>query len=295
MNSERAPASQPLKPTDTIAHPVSNSTKVPNAATAAEVSTVDPQPSQTPASEKPNDIAASGRDVNESLKKGIVPDVTATVPVPSVPSEVATPAEPPAPAEPPQTAQPATPHAPAPAAAAPIEPAKPTDVAVEPPKPRKIVPDLADLPKKAGPIAVFISRKDKKLYVRQGFAPLFDLPVTIADASAPFGTHVFTAMEPADAGAAMRWTVISLPAEPSRQAKPAITKTGKKAGKKLEPAPKPVSAPLTAAEVLDRIEIPPEAVERIGQLLAPGSSLVVSDYGLGNETGKGTDFIVVTR
>jgi hypothetical protein len=36
-------------------------------------------------------------------------------------------------------------------------------------------------------------------------------------------------------------------------------------------------------------------MERIGQLLTPGSSLLVSDYGLGYETGKGTDFIVVTR
>ena len=32
----------------------------------------------------------------------------------------------------------------------------------------------------AGQIAVFVSRKDGKLYVRQNFAPLFDVPVTIA-------------------------------------------------------------------------------------------------------------------
>jgi hypothetical protein len=29
--------------------------------------------------------------------------------------------------------------------------------------------------------------------------------------------------------------------------------------------------------------------------MSPGSSLVVSDHGLGYETGRGTDFIVVTR
>src|SRR4051794_24042927 len=35
----------------------------------------------------------------------------------------------------------------------------------------------ADRPKRAGQIAVFISRKDSKLYVRQNFAPLFEVPV----------------------------------------------------------------------------------------------------------------------
>jgi hypothetical protein len=29
--------------------------------------------------------------------------------------------------------------------------------------------------------------------------------------------------------------------------------------------------------------------------LVPGSSLIVSDHGLGNETGRYTEFIVVTR
>jgi hypothetical protein len=29
--------------------------------------------------------------------------------------------------------------------------------------------------------------------------------------------------------------------------------------------------------------------------MSPGASLVISDQGLGPETGKGTDFIVLTR
>jgi hypothetical protein len=36
-------------------------------------------------------------------------------------------------------------------------------------------------------------------------------------------------------------------------------------------------------------------IDRISQLIVPGSSLVISDQGLGDETGEGTDFIVVTR
>ena len=53
--------------------------------------------------------------------------------------------------------------------------------------------------------------------------------------------------------------------------------------------------PSTAAEALNRIQMPQEAVERIGELLSPGSSLVVSDEGLGRETGRYTEFIVLTR
>ena len=45
-------------------------------------------------------------------------------------------------------------------------------------------------PKRSGHVAVFISRKDRRLYVRQNFSPVFDVPITIADADKPFGTFV---------------------------------------------------------------------------------------------------------
>ncbi len=44
------------------------------------------------------------------------------------------------------------------------------------------------------PISVFVSRKQGKVFVRQGFTELFDMPVAIADADRPLGTHVYTAM-----------------------------------------------------------------------------------------------------
>jgi len=50
-----------------------------------------------------------------------------------------------------------------------------------------------------------------------------------------------------------------------------------------------------AKAALDRIEISQDVVERISELLTPGSSLIISDYGISGETGKDTDFIVVTR
>jgi hypothetical protein len=53
--------------------------------------------------------------------------------------------------------------------------------------------------------------------------------------------------------------------------------------------------PQTAQQALARIDIPQDVIDRISRLIVPGSSLVVSDQGLGDETGDGTDFIVVTR
>ena len=53
--------------------------------------------------------------------------------------------------------------------------------------------------------------------------------------------------------------------------------------------------PETPQQALARIEIPQDVIDQISQLIVPGSSLVVSDQGLGPETGSGTDFIVVTR
>ncbi len=66
------------------------------------------------------------------------------------------------------------------------------------------------------------------------------------------------------------------------------------------PAPaeaKPLPAPNSPAEALDRITLAPEAMARIAEVLTTGSSIVVSDHGInqGGETGEGTDFIVPLR
>ena len=57
----------------------------------------------------------------------------------------------------------------------------------------------------------------------------------------------------------------------------------------------PVRPASNATEALARVTIPPEALERISELMSAGASLIISDQGLGSETGKGTDFIVLTR
>jgi len=53
--------------------------------------------------------------------------------------------------------------------------------------------------------------------------------------------------------------------------------------------------PGNANAAFNRIEIPQDAAERIAELLTPGSSLIISDYGISGETGTDTDFIVLTR
>ena len=147
-------------------------------------------------------------------------------------------------------------------------------------------------PQKAGPITVFVSRKLSKLFVRQGFAPVFDSPVTIQNAVEPMGTHVFTAMEFQKDGAALRWTVVSIPEKASHgQRASAKPQKGhaKQTIKTVLPTPEKANA------ALDRIEIPKDAAERIAVLLTAGSSLIISDYGISDETGQDTDFIVLTR
>jgi hypothetical protein len=146
-------------------------------------------------------------------------------------------------------------------------------------------------PKKIVPISVFVSRKLSKLFVRQGFSPLFDVPVKIENPEVPLGTHVFTAMEFQNEGAAIRWTVVSIPEELPRMSEDA-TKQREAPAKQIV-----LSAPLPdkANAALDRVEIPQDTVERISELLTPASSLIITDNGFSHETGKDTDFIVITH
>ena len=181
-------------------------------------------------------------------------------------------------------------------AASPIDdPARPRAGSGDPRKPAPL--KKADEPvKRSGQVAVFVSRKEKRIFVRQGFVPLFDLPVEIADPDRPLGTHIFTAIEFQDAGSRMRWNVMSISGEPSHAAD-RNGDTRRKSGRNREPALAPVveARPPSPAQALGRIQMPPEAVDRIGELLIPGSSLVISDEGLGRETGRYTEFVVLTR
>src|SRR6202043_3529327 len=148
----------------------------------------------------------------------------------------------------------------------------------------------ASAPKKIVPISIFVSRKLRKLFVRQGFTPLFDVPVKIENPEEPLGTHVFTAMEFQNEGTAIRWTVLSI-----RDEFPRIEGATKGREAPVKQTALSVPSPDQANAVLNRIEIPQDTVERISKLLTPASSLIISDNGRSHETGKDSDFIVVTH
>ncbi|MGY3482672.1 lipoprotein-anchoring transpeptidase ErfK/SrfK [Bradyrhizobium sp. USDA 4011] len=154
-----------------------------------------------------------------------------------------------------------------------------------------------DAPKHAGQIAVFISRKDSKLYVRQNFAPLFEVPVTIAASDRPLGTHVFTAEADKTDANLLRWSVVTLPTR--NAARIDVEERAAHRRKLAAAAPtevKPQPATNTPAEALDRITIPADAMARINEALGTGGSIIVSDLGVNQgETGEGTDFILPLR
>jgi lipoprotein-anchoring transpeptidase ErfK/SrfK len=163
--------------------------------------------------------------------------------------------------------------------------------------PSKADPAAAAAPKRSGQIAVFISRKDSKLYVRQNFAPLFEAPVTIAPSDRPLGTHVFTAQVDKDDANVLHWSVVSLPV-PARYAERRDEDERVSRRRKIAGAVEIKAMPLpdSPAEALDRLTIPADTMARIVEALSTGGSIIVSDQGISaGETGEGTDFIVSLR
>jgi L,D-transpeptidase catalytic domain len=141
--------------------------------------------------------------------------------------------------------------------------------------------------RKTLPISVFVSRKTQRFYVRQGYVPVFEGPITIQDHEKPLGTFVFTAF--GDANERVRWGVISMYADANSK----VVAREPVAARKGETREATSADVAGAKAALDRMAIPQEALQRITDLVLPGSSLIVSDEGLSIETGKDTDFVVV--
>jgi lipoprotein-anchoring transpeptidase ErfK/SrfK len=145
------------------------------------------------------------------------------------------------------------------------------------------------------PVSVFVSRKTQRLYVRQGHTPVLDLPVTIENPERLIGTHVFTALDYVTGKQEMTWNVVSIPTVHRAPTKRWRTRHGRKVrAKPIVPAPQ-LASRQTAPEALERLSIPADAREFIDDVMKPGSSFVISDQGIGRETGKHTDFIVSLR
>ena len=144
---------------------------------------------------------------------------------------------------------------------------------------------------KLAPVSVLISRQTQTLYVRQGFRPIFDTPVTIRDPDAPIGTTIFTAVNYIDDGADVRWTALAMYPGATATPQTAGGKAQRRGGSsRAEPAATDAAA---AKAAIERVSIPQEVVERIAEFIGPGSSLIISDEPPSKETSQGTEFVVV--
>jgi hypothetical protein len=125
----------------------------------------------------------------------------------------------------------------------------------------------AEARRRLAPLSVLVSRKDQRVYVRQGLSPLFDAPISVKDPDRPLGSHLFIATAANDDATGLKWSVLSMPGQV-----------------------------LSALEALERIEMAPETRARIGERLWTGGSIIVSDQPPSSETGAdGTDLTVKLR
>jgi hypothetical protein len=149
--------------------------------------------------------------------------------------------------------------------------------------------------RRLAPLSIFISRKTQRLYVRQDYSQVFDLPITIREPEKPIGTHLFIAMpKEAAAGAPvreLRWLVLTLPEGASNEDE----MEARRGGRVNVSAPAQVAAP-TARDALDRIETPDGVAEKLSEMLWAGAALIVSDNEMSHETTDfaRTDFVVLT-
>lgn len=149
--------------------------------------------------------------------------------------------------------------------------------------------------RRVAPLSIFISRKSQRLYVRQDYAKVFDVPIVIREPEKPIGTHMFIAVPKGTAAGApirgLRWLVLTVPEGASNE-----EDAGSRRGGRVNVAAPVNVAPSTAPEALDRIEMPDELTEKLSEMVWAGASLIVSDHEMSHETTDfdRTDFVVMT-
>jgi peptidoglycan hydrolase-like protein with peptidoglycan-binding domain len=124
------------------------------------------------------------------------------------------------------------------------------------------------------------------IMIRQRFQSVFEAPITIADPRLALGTHFLTAHSVDLENGTADWLGVTLANTLSSQ-------TMKRLGiSNLESS---IISGTPIANALSRVDIPDETRRKIDAMLTPGSTMTISDTGLGHETGAGTDFITVTH
>lgn len=148
-----------------------------------------------------------------------------------------------------------------------------------------------DAERRTAPISMLISKKEGRIYVRQGLAPLFDAPIDIRDPKTPLGSHLYVATAASDDGKSLKWHVVSMPVrigdEPSAGRKTASNESGMSWSLRTTTSP---------TEALERVDIPKDVRDRIADRLWTGASLIISDQPVSSETGAvGTDLTIKLR
>ena len=147
--------------------------------------------------------------------------------------------------------------------------------------------------RRLSPVSILISKKDARVYIRQGLAPLLDAPAVIRNPEVPLGTHVYIATSQSE-GQSLGWTAISMPTPAATRDEPA-PRRGRDV-RYREAQEDRIPAASNAAQALERVDVPKEVSERISELLWTGASLIISDQPLSGETSDvGTDLVVTMR
>ncbi|MGL4397686.1 MAG: L,D-transpeptidase family protein [Hyphomicrobium sp.] len=150
-----------------------------------------------------------------------------------------------------------------------------------------------DLTERYRPLSVFISLKSQRIFVRQGNDPIFEGQVRARGPLPPVGTQVLTALDYDSSGDAFQWSLVSAQAPRAFSApEPRDRKTSRRNQVDAQPS---LSSTAALSEVLDLIEIPDEIRDMVAERAVAGFALIISDRDLSSETGKGTEFVVLTR
>lgn len=121
------------------------------------------------------------------------------------------------------------------------------------------------------PVHMLISRRTGKIHIRQGYIDIYEAPVTFRDPDRAIGTHLLTAVAEGSNEMSLSWSALR------------VQDTAH------------VKRPPKTEDVLDNIELSPEVNQRVRELIKVGSTLTISDRKASHETGKGTNFVVLTR
>jgi peptidoglycan hydrolase-like protein with peptidoglycan-binding domain len=105
------------------------------------------------------------------------------------------------------------------------------------------------------------------LRIRRKFKDVYEAPVTLANVDQPIGTHIFTALDFKPGAGSVEWMAVAAEGDASG----------------------------TPREALDRLTMSAKVRRELGEMLTPGTSLIITDRPFARNTGLGTDFVVVTK